>query len=40
MIPYLFTIVALMLTSNVRARKRVGTPAALGIPYVRGERGL
>ena len=40
MIPYLFTIVALMLTSNARARKRVGTPAALGIPYVRGERGL
>ncbi len=40
MIPYLFTIVALMLTSNARSRKRTGTPAALGIPYVRGERGL
>lgn len=40
MIPYLFTIIALMLTSNARARKRMGTPAALGVPYVRGERGL
>ena len=40
MIPYIFTILALMLTSRESTRKRVGTPAALGVPYVRGERGL
>ncbi|RMG98993.1 MAG: ABC transporter permease [Chloroflexi bacterium] len=40
MIPYLFTIVALMFSSREAARKRLGAPAALGVPYVRGERGL
>jgi simple sugar transport system permease protein len=39
MIPYLFTIIALVFSSREAIRKRLGTPAALGIPYVRGERG-
>lgn len=40
MLPYLFTVVALMFSSREAARKRLGTPSALGTPYVRGERGL
>jgi len=40
MAPYLLTIVALMIGSRAAARKRLGAPAALGEPYVRGERGL
>lgn len=39
MLPYLFTIVALMFISREAARKRLGAPAALGLPYIRGERG-
>ncbi len=38
MIPYLFTILALVFSSREATRRRLGTPAALGIPYVRGER--
>jgi simple sugar transport system permease protein len=38
MIPYLFTILALVFSSREAARKRLGAPAALGIPYIRGER--
>ena len=40
MAPYILTIVALMIGSRAAARKRLGAPAALGEPYVRGERGL
>jgi simple sugar transport system permease protein len=40
MIPYLFTIIVLVIGSREAMRKRVGAPAALGKPYVRGERGL
>ena len=40
MAPYLLTIVALMIGSRAATRKRLGAPAALGEPYVRGERGL
>jgi simple sugar transport system permease protein len=40
MVPFLLTIVALVWGSGVARRKRRGTPAALGIPYIRGERGL
>ena len=40
MTPYLLTIVALMIGSRTAMRKRLGAPAALGEPYVRGERGL
>jgi ABC-type uncharacterized transport system permease subunit len=40
MLPYLLVIVVVVLGSREAARKRVGAPAALGIPYVRGERGV
>ena len=39
MTPYILTIVALIWGSRAAARKRLGAPAALGIPYIRGERG-
>lgn len=37
-LPYLMTIVVLVLVSTGTARRRLGAPAALGIPYVREER--
>ena len=40
MLPYAFTIVVLVLGSREAIRKRLGAPAALGLPYIRGERGL
>jgi simple sugar transport system permease protein len=40
MLPYLFTIVVLIIGSRGALRKRLGAPAALGIPYIRGERGV
>lgn len=40
MLPYAFTILVLVLGSYSAMRKRIGAPAALGIPYIRGERGL
>jgi ABC-type uncharacterized transport system permease subunit len=40
MLPYAFTIIVLIIGSREALRKRIGTPAALGVPYVRGERGL
>lgn len=40
MLPYLATILILILGSREAMRKRVGAPAALGTPYIRGERGL
>jgi ABC-type uncharacterized transport system permease subunit len=39
MMPYAFTIVVLIIGSRGALRKRLGAPAALGQPYVRGERG-
>ncbi len=33
-------ILALVIGSRAAMRKRIGAPAALGEPYVRGERGL
>jgi general nucleoside transport system permease protein len=39
MLPYLMVIVVVVLGSRSAARKRIGAPAALGRPYVRGERG-
>lgn len=38
MLPYLFTIVVLVIGSRAALRRRVGAPAALGLPYVREER--
>jgi len=40
MTPFILTIVALIWGSRAATRKRLGAPAALGVPYVRGERGL
>jgi simple sugar transport system permease protein len=40
MIPYAFTIIVLVIGSREAMRKRIGAPAALGNPYIRGERGL
>jgi simple sugar transport system permease protein len=40
MLPYAFTIVVLVIGSREAIRKRMGAPAALGLPYIRGERGL
>jgi len=39
MVPYLLIIAVLVAVSREALRKRLGAPAALGIPYVRGERG-
>jgi ABC-type uncharacterized transport system permease subunit len=36
-LPYFMTIVALVLVSVGSVRRRLGTPAALGVPYVREE---
>jgi ABC-type uncharacterized transport system permease subunit len=40
MMPYILTIIALVLGSRAATRKRLGSPSALGVPYIRGERGL
>lgn len=40
MLPYAFTVIVLVIGSREAMRKRLGTPAALGVPYIRGERGL
>jgi len=40
MLPYAFTIIVLVIGSREAIRKRLGAPAALGNPYIRGERGL
>jgi general nucleoside transport system permease protein len=39
MVPYLFTIIVLVIGSREAMRKRMGAPAALGLPYVRSEHG-
>lgn len=38
MLPYLLTILVLVVLSASSARKRLGAPAALGVPYAREER--
>jgi len=40
MMPFILTIIALIWGSQAATRKRLGSPAALGTPYIRGERGL
>ena len=37
-LPYLVTVVVLVIVSNSAARRRLGAPAALGLPYEREER--
>ncbi|MGI9252708.1 MAG: ABC transporter permease [Thermomicrobiales bacterium] len=39
MLPYLFTIIVLVLATRPSARRRMGAPAALGKPYLREDRG-
>jgi simple sugar transport system permease protein len=39
MTPYILTIIALIFGSRAVAKKRAGAPSALGLPYIRGERG-
>jgi general nucleoside transport system permease protein len=39
MLPYAFVIVVLVIGSREAMRKRLGAPAALGVPYVRSEQG-
>jgi simple sugar transport system permease protein len=38
MLPYIFTIIVLVLATQETVRRRVGAPAALGLPYYREER--
>jgi simple sugar transport system permease protein len=38
MLPFIFVIVVVIIGSREALRRRVGAPASLGIPYVRGER--
>jgi ABC-type uncharacterized transport system permease subunit len=38
MLPYVLVIVVLVFASREAVRRRMGAPAALGIPYTRGER--
>ncbi len=40
MMPFILTIIALIVGSRSAVKKRRGAPAALGEPYIRGERGL
>jgi hypothetical protein len=39
MLPYAFTVIVLVIGSREAIRKRLGAPNALGVPYIRGERG-
>ena len=39
MLPYVLIILAVIAGSREATRKRIGAPAALGLPYIRGERG-
>jgi simple sugar transport system permease protein len=40
MTPYILTILILVIGSREALKKRLGAPAALGTPYVRGARGV
>lgn len=38
MLPYALTVIVLVIGSRAALRRRLGAPAAIGTPYVRGER--
>lgn len=38
MLPYIFTILVLVIATRETARRRIGAPAALGLPYFREDR--
>jgi len=40
MLPFVLIIIVLVIGSRAANKKRIGAPAALGVPYIRGERGL
>jgi general nucleoside transport system permease protein len=40
MLPYALVILIMVLGAREAIKRRVGAPAALGTPYIRGERGL
>ena len=40
MLPYALVILIMVLGAREAMKRRVGAPAALGIPWVRGERGM
>jgi len=40
MLPYALVILIMVLGAREAIKRRVGAPAALGVPYIRGERGL
>ena len=40
MLPYALVIFIMVVGAREAIKRRVGAPAALGIPYIRGERGL
>ncbi len=37
-LPYVMTVVVLVLVSTGLAKRRLGAPGSLGLPYVREER--
>ena len=37
-LPYLMTVIVLVVIATGWAKRRLGAPAALGVPYVREER--
>lgn len=38
MLPYISTLVALLVTSGATSRKRIGAPSSLGEPFIKGEK--
>ena len=38
MLPYIFTIIVLVIATQETIRRRIGAPANLGLPYYRGEK--
>jgi general nucleoside transport system permease protein len=38
MLPYLFTVLVVAISSGEKLQRRLGVPRALGIPYWREER--
>jgi len=38
MLPYIFAVVVLLVGTRETIRRRLGAPAALGVPYARGEK--
>ena len=37
MMPYIFTLVIVVIASLAQLKKRIGAPEALAVPYVRGQ---